>query len=85
MNANGTNVRALADSFDVRGAASWSPDGKWVAVAANQGDGTRLFKIPLDGGQPVRLLDTRSYQSGLVARRPVHRVFRTAGQRVYSR
>jgi len=28
MNANGTNVRALADSFDVRGAASWSPDGK---------------------------------------------------------
>ena len=61
MNANGTNVRALADSFDVRGAASWSPDGKWVAVAANQGDGTRLFKIPLDGGQPVRLLDTRSY------------------------
>ena len=49
------------DSFDVRGAASWSPDGKWVAVAANQGDGTRLFKIPLDGGPPVRLLDTRSY------------------------
>jgi serine/threonine protein kinase/Tol biopolymer transport system component len=61
MDANGTNVRALADSFDVRGAASWSPDGKWVAVAANQGDGTRLFKIPLDGGQPVRLLDTRSH------------------------
>jgi len=61
MNANGTNVRALVDSFDVRGAASWSPDGKWVAVAANQGDSTRVFKVPLDGGQPVRLLDTRSY------------------------
>ena len=60
MNANGTNVRALA-SFDVRGAASWSPDGKWVAVAANQGEGSRLFKIPVDGGQPVRLLDTLSY------------------------
>jgi Tol biopolymer transport system component len=61
MDANGTNIRALVDSFDVRGAASWSPDGKWVAVAANQGDGTRLFKVPLDGGQPVRLLDTRSH------------------------
>ena len=61
MNANGTNIRALADSFDVRGAASWSPDGHWVAVAANQGEGSRLFKIPVDGGQPVRLLDTRSY------------------------
>ena len=61
MNANGTNVRALVDSFDVRGAASWSPDGIWVAVAANQGEGSRLFKIPVDGGQPVRLLDTLSY------------------------
>ena len=61
MNANGTNVRALADSFDVRGAASWSPDGKWVAVAGNQGQGTRLFKIPVDGGPPVQLLDTFSY------------------------
>jgi serine/threonine protein kinase/Tol biopolymer transport system component len=61
MDANGTNVRALVDSFDVRGAASWSPDGKWIAVAANQGDGTRLFKVPVDGGPPIRLLDTRSY------------------------
>jgi serine/threonine protein kinase/Tol biopolymer transport system component len=61
MNANGTNVRALVDSFDVRGAASWSPDGKWVAVAGNQGQGTRVFKVPVDGGQPVRLLDTLSY------------------------
>jgi serine/threonine protein kinase/Tol biopolymer transport system component len=62
MNADGTNVRTLAaDSFDVRGYASWSPDGKWVAVAANRGEGTRLFKIPVDGGPPVRLLDTLSY------------------------
>ena len=61
MNANGTNVRLLVDSFDVRGAASWSPDGKWVAVAANRGEGTRLFTIPVNGGPPVRLLDTLSY------------------------
>jgi serine/threonine protein kinase len=61
MNADGTNVRTLVDSFDVRGAASWSPDGQWVAVAANQGGGTRLFKVPLGGGPPVRLLDTLSF------------------------
>jgi serine/threonine protein kinase/dipeptidyl aminopeptidase/acylaminoacyl peptidase len=62
MNADGTNVRTLAaDSFDVRGYASWSPDGRWVAVAANRGEGTRLFKIPVNGGPPVRLLDTLSY------------------------
>jgi Tol biopolymer transport system component len=63
MNADGTNVRTLADSFDVRGAASWSPDGDWVVVAANLGDGTRtrLFKVPLGSGQPVQLLDTLSF------------------------
>ena len=61
MNGDGTKARALADFFDVRGAASWSPDGKWVAVAANQGQGTRLFKVPVDGGRPIQLLDTLSY------------------------
>ena len=61
MNADGTNVRTLVDSFDVRGAASWSPDGDWVAVAANRGAGTRLFKVPLNGGQPVQLLDKLAF------------------------
>jgi Tol biopolymer transport system component len=62
MNVNGTNVRTLvADSFDVRGGASWSPDGQWVAVAANRGEGTRLFKVPVNGGPPVQLLDTLSF------------------------
>ena len=70
MNANGTNVRALADSFDVRGAASWSPDGKWLAVAANQGDGTRLFNIPW----------TAVSRSGCLTRVPIIRSGRpTAG------
>ena len=61
MSANGTNVRALAPSLDVRGGVSWSPDGQWIAVAADRGDGTRLFKVPVDGGEPVQLLDTLSY------------------------
>jgi Tol biopolymer transport system component/predicted Ser/Thr protein kinase len=61
MNADGTNTRALADSFDVRGAASWSPDGKWIAVAANQGEGMRVVKVPVGGGAPVRLVDTLSF------------------------
>ncbi len=61
MSVDGTNIRALTESLDVRGAASWSPDGKWIAVAANQGEGTRVFKVPVEGGQPVRLLDTLSF------------------------
>ncbi|MCM3906050.1 MAG: serine/threonine-protein kinase [Pyrinomonadaceae bacterium] len=57
MNADGTNVRPLAASLDVRDAPSWSPDGKFIAVAADEGDGSRLFKVPVDGATPVRLLD----------------------------
>ena len=56
--SDGTNVRALAESLDVRGAASWSPDGKWIAITAKQGLGTRVFKVPANGGAPVRLIDS---------------------------
>jgi serine/threonine protein kinase len=61
MNADGTNVHVLTESLDVRGAASWSPDGKWIVVAATQGKGTHVFKVPVDGGPTVRLVDTLSY------------------------
>ena len=61
INANSTDLTTLAKSIEVQSAASWSPDAKWVAVAANQGEGTRVFKIPLDGGPPVRLRDTLSF------------------------
>jgi serine/threonine protein kinase/WD40 repeat protein len=61
INANGTGLTTLTTSIEVQSAASWSPDGKWVAVAANQGEGTRVFKVPLDGGRPVRLRDTLSF------------------------
>jgi serine/threonine protein kinase/Tol biopolymer transport system component len=61
MNANGTNVRTLAEGLEVRGAATWSPDGKWVAVAGNRGDGTRVFKVPVEGGAPIELTNTLSF------------------------
>ena len=61
MNSDGTNVRLMTDSFDVRSAASWSSDGNWVAVAGNDGTGTYVFKVPADGGSPVRLTDEASY------------------------
>ena len=60
MAADGTGARAVAESLDVRGAASWSPDGKWIAVAAEEGKGARLFKVPVAGGSPVRLVDSVS-------------------------
>ena len=58
MSTNGTGSRALTGSLDVSGPPSWSPDGRWVAIAANDGAGVRLFKVPVDGGAPIRLVDS---------------------------
>jgi serine/threonine protein kinase/Tol biopolymer transport system component len=61
MNADGTNARQLATSLDVRDTPSWSPDGKFIAVAAIGGDeGTQLFKVPLDGQAPTTLTNELS-------------------------
>jgi len=57
LTADGTGARALAEGLDVRGQVSWSPDGKWVAVAADEGQGNRVFKVPVEGGAPVRLTE----------------------------
>jgi hypothetical protein len=50
----------LAESIDVRGAPSWSPDGRWIAITAVDGGGMHAFKVPADGGPPVRLVDSSS-------------------------
>lgn len=55
-NADGSNVLLIADSLDVRGAPSWSPDGKWIAIGVREGDAIHVFKLPLAGGAPVRLV-----------------------------
>jgi len=62
MTSDGTNVRRLdsSEKLDVRSAATWSPDGKWIAVTAYEGESRRLFKVSLDGGAPIPLI------SGLV-------------------
>ncbi len=55
MAADGTRVRPLSSDVDVRGAASWSPDGKWIVVAGSDREGLGLFKLPVDGGSPIRI------------------------------
>ena len=61
MNSDGTNIRPLAGSVEVRSAASWSPDGKRVAVSASENERAHVLLVPVDGGPSVRLLDTPSY------------------------
>jgi Tol biopolymer transport system component len=58
--ADGTDFHVVGARIDIRGtsgSASWSPDGKWIVVAGSDAKGQGLFKIPVDGGEPVRLLD----------------------------
>jgi len=61
MTSDGTGIRPLAESLDVRDAASWSPDGKSVVVSADQGNGGRVYRVPVDGGPPEQLVDELSY------------------------
>jgi Tol biopolymer transport system component len=56
MNVDGSGVRQLTEELDVRGSSSWSPDGQWIAVAANRGGQPALFKLPINGGAPVLLV-----------------------------
>jgi Tol biopolymer transport system component len=55
LSADGGDVRPVGDKIDVTSAAAWSPDGKWIAAAGNDETGPGLFKIPVAGGEPVRL------------------------------
>ena len=47
----------LAPSLNVRGAPSWPPAGDWLTVPADHGKGAGLFKIPLDGGPAIQLVN----------------------------
>ena len=53
--ADGTQLRSLSPDVDARGTASWSPDGNWVVSGGSDAKGEGLFKIPVNGGAPVRL------------------------------
>jgi len=55
LSADSGELRPLAESLDVRGAASWSPKGDSVVVRANENGSPGLFLVPVDGGKPIRL------------------------------
>jgi Tol biopolymer transport system component/tRNA A-37 threonylcarbamoyl transferase component Bud32 len=55
--ADGTGARPLAEQLDLRGSPSWSPDGRFVAVAADAGEGPQIYQVPVDGGSPTRLTE----------------------------
>jgi serine/threonine protein kinase len=56
IRSDGSEAGTVSDAIEVQGAAAWSPDGKWIATGGNDGKADGLFKIPIDGGAPVRLI-----------------------------
>jgi Tol biopolymer transport system component len=56
LSSDGAELQPIADGIDVQGSSCWSPDGKWIVTGGSEATGPGLFKIPLDGGSPVRLV-----------------------------
>jgi Tol biopolymer transport system component len=61
MSSDGTNVRTLATSIDIEGApgagaVDWSPDGSWIVLGGRDAQGAGLFKVPVNGQAPIRLV-----------------------------
>ena len=56
LSADGAELQPIAEGIDVKGTSCWSPDAKWIVTGGSDATGPGLFKIPLDGGSPVRLV-----------------------------
>jgi Tol biopolymer transport system component len=56
LSADGAELSPLSDAIDVRGSSAWSPDRSWIVTGGSDAAGDGLFKMPVEGGAPVRLI-----------------------------
>src|SRR3984957_14187510 len=56
LSSDGAELQPIAEGMVPQGSSCWSPDGRWIATGGSDATGPGLFKIPLDGGSPVRLV-----------------------------
>jgi TolB protein len=56
MDADGGNLKQLTEGPGDFIARS-SPDGRWVVFPSARSGSTRLWKVSIDGGEPVRITD----------------------------
>jgi Tol biopolymer transport system component len=52
----GTGMKVLTEDVEVDGSACWSPDSKSIVAGGSDAKGPGLFKVPVEGGTPVRLV-----------------------------
>jgi len=61
ITSDGANLRRIADEIEIQGAASWSPDGQWIITGGRDARGLGLFKIPVAGGPPTRIVAGQAF------------------------
>ena len=54
--ADGTNARVINNSLSLQGDPAWAPDGKSITSAVSESGVPHLFRIPINRGVPVRLV-----------------------------
>jgi Tol biopolymer transport system component len=60
MKADGTNLRMVSDSLDLRGSPAWMPNGAGITIAANEHGTPHLYRISVDGKSTVPLIQEYS-------------------------
>ena len=59
--SDGTGLRQLTNDAEFNRRPVWSPDGHWIATGGTDGEHEGLFKIPVEGGAPVRLVSGQAF------------------------
>jgi serine/threonine protein kinase/Tol biopolymer transport system component len=58
LSADGSQLSGeISEGIDVNGSCSWSPDGQWIVTGGTDDAGAGLFRLPVNGGKPQRILD----------------------------
>jgi Tol biopolymer transport system component len=60
MASDGSRLRLVSDSLQLRGAPAWEPDGRSVTSAADDNGVPHLFRIPLEGKTPTPFVSAYS-------------------------
>jgi Tol biopolymer transport system component len=60
MGSDGSRLRIVSDSLQLRGAPAWEPDGKSITSAVEENGVPHLFRIPLEGKSPTPLISAYS-------------------------
>src|SRR3984885_6590449 len=56
LSSDGAELQPISEGIVPQGTSCWSPDGRWIVTGGSDATGPGLFKIPLEGGSPVRLV-----------------------------